>query len=87
MSVKLASLLLMTLVVLQIFMSSSINAQAEAVKFPTWCICGNDKTKTEILCKFAAANWDGGSCGLDNQRAYNSFVTACKQNGGESCWN
>ncbi|KAF9104329.1 hypothetical protein BGX29_002072 [Mortierella sp. GBA35] len=79
MSFKPAFLAVLALLVLQVFMSTS--PQVEAVRFPIWCFCGDSKTKTEIMCRFASANWDGGSCGLDNQRAYTAFVDACKQNG------
>ncbi|KAG0294081.1 hypothetical protein BGZ96_001836 [Linnemannia gamsii] len=53
--------------------------QVEAQKLPIWCVCDN-VNYTRVLCQAALArgNFDGGSCGLDNQESYNRFTYWCK---------
>ncbi|KAG9071744.1 hypothetical protein KI688_005959 [Linnemannia hyalina] len=61
---------------------------AEAVTLPAWCTCSNDQTKTKNACGDAGANYDGGSCGLDQIGKYNAFLWSCHdvQHGAFKCW-
>ncbi|KAF9549850.1 hypothetical protein EC957_002420 [Mortierella hygrophila] len=61
---------------------------AEAVTLPAWCTCSDNQTKTKNACSVAGANYDGGSCGLDQIGKYNAFLMSCsqQQNGSYRCW-
>ncbi|KAF9912571.1 hypothetical protein EC991_009996 [Linnemannia zychae] len=65
---------------------SSQDHQVAADTFPQWCICGT-KELSSVVCSQNKGNWDGGSCGVDNQRIFDGFVKVCKNYGQKiTCW-
>ena len=64
----------------------SVVNSVSADTFPQWCLCGGT-SQTRDVCERVYANWDGGSCGLDNQNVFNNFISTCKsQNRAPQCW-
>ncbi|KAG0284263.1 hypothetical protein BGZ97_008248 [Linnemannia gamsii] len=85
MAFKISTLLALATATLLVAVSSH-ETQVAADTFPQWCICGNNQL-TGIVCNKNRGNWDGGSCGLDNQRAFDGFVQVCKNYKQElKCW-
>ncbi|KAK3818272.1 MAG: hypothetical protein JOS17DRAFT_383038 [Linnemannia elongata] len=85
MAFKITTLLALATATLLVAMSSHEN-QVVADTFPQWCLCGNSQL-TAVVCSQNKGNWDGGSCGLDNQRVFDGFVKVCKNyNQQLTCW-
>ncbi|KAF8925115.1 hypothetical protein BGZ47_003473 [Haplosporangium gracile] len=83
MAFKITTLLALATTTLLVAVSSH---QVAADTFPQWCICGNNQL-TGIVCSQNKGNWDGGACGLDNQRVFDGFVKVCKNYNQElKCW-
>ncbi|KAK5805682.1 hypothetical protein F5H01DRAFT_383563, partial [Linnemannia elongata] len=72
MAFKITTLFAIATATLLVAMSSHEN-QVAADTFPQWCLCGNSQL-TAVVCSQNSGNWDGGSCGINNQRVFDGFV-------------
>ncbi|KAF9103936.1 hypothetical protein BGX29_002673 [Mortierella sp. GBA35] len=65
---------------------STVASTADAAH--TWCVCNNSKSKSAQSCGIAGGNWDGGSCGLSDERKLAVFRASCVNlKSPARCWN